>query len=117
MPVAARSVAMPDRLQFSRRRQVAIHPKFSGSVKVLERCRSLSRLGSCVQYVLRRRRTFGCLLGDERFGWDSAAGIVIRREAGAILTAYDGGPFDDWLPQFCVSGSATIHQRMVDLLR
>ena len=48
--------------------------------------------------------------------WDSAAGTVIAREAGAELTGYDGSELDDWLPRFCVSATKPLHDSMVQQL-
>ena len=93
-------------------------PELSRFVRVLEQCRSLRRLGSCALNM--------CYVAAGRLDgywatsvqvWDSAAGTVIAREAGAVLTAYDGGLLDDWHPRFCVSGSQSLHQQLVDLLR
>ena len=40
-------------------------PEVSRFVKILESCRSLRRLGSCFEYVLRRIGSSRCLLGHE----------------------------------------------------
>lgn len=93
-------------------------PEVARFVKVLERCRSLRRLGSCALnmcYVAAGR--LDGYWATNVSAWDSAAGTVIAREAGAQLTAYDGSDFDDWQPRFCVSASAPMQQSMVDLLR
>ncbi|KAA1262390.1 Inositol-1-monophosphatase [Rubripirellula obstinata] len=95
----------------------ADHPEVGRFVTVLEQCRSLRRLGSCALNM--------CYVASGRLdgywatavsSWDSAAGIVIAREAGATITAHDGNPLNDWNPKFVVAGSATLHQTMVDLL-
>tara|TARA_R110002049_G_scaffold2750_2_gene21800 strand:+ start:685307 stop:686113 length:807 start_codon:yes stop_codon:yes gene_type:complete len=92
-------------------------PEVKRFTKVLEQCRSLRRLGSCALNM--------CYVADGRLdaywatsiaAWDSAAGTVIAREAGATLTAYDGSPLDDWNPRFCVSATEPIHRSIVDLL-
>ncbi|NND97388.1 MAG: inositol monophosphatase [Pirellulaceae bacterium] len=92
-------------------------PEVERFVSVLECCRSLRRLGSCALNM--------CYVADGRLdaywatnvaAWDSAAGTVIAREAGAVLTAYDGSPMDDWNPRFCVACSPPVHQRIVGLL-
>lgn len=92
-------------------------PEVKRFVRVLEQVRSLRRLGSCALNM--------CYVADGRLdaywatnvsAWDSAAGTVIAREAGAQLTAYDGSPMDDWQPRFCVSCTPPIHSLMVKLL-
>ncbi len=92
-------------------------PEVGRFVRVLERCRSLRRLGSCALnmcYVAAGR--LDAYWATNVSAWDSAAGTVIAREAGAVLTAYDGSDFDDWNPKFAVSATNPLHQTMVSLL-
>lgn len=92
-------------------------PDVDRFVRVLERCRSLRRLGSCALnmcYVAAGR--LDAYWASHVSAWDSAAGTVIAREAGATLTAYDGSPLDDWHPQFCVSATPKLHQMLLPLL-
>lgn len=93
-------------------------PEVAKFLNVLEQCRSLRRLGSCALnmcYVAAGR--LDAYWATAVCPWDSAAGTVIAREAGATMTAYDGSEFDDWAPKFCVSASPKLHQTMVSLLR
>jgi myo-inositol-1(or 4)-monophosphatase len=92
-------------------------PEVGRFVRVLEKCRSLRRLGSCALNM--------CYVADGRLdaywatnvaAWDAAAGIVIAREAGAVLTSCDGSPVDDWNPRFLVSSTTAVHETMVGLL-
>ena len=92
-------------------------PEVARFIDVLENCRSLRRLGSCALNL--------CYVADGRLdaywatsvaAWDSAAGTVIAREAGAMMTACDGSDFDDWKPRFCVSANAELHQQLIPLL-
>jgi myo-inositol-1(or 4)-monophosphatase len=92
-------------------------PEIGRFVDVLERCRSLRRLGSCALNM--------CYVADGRLdaywatsvsAWDSAAGIVIARESGAHISQFDGGPLDDWKPRFCVAGTTRLKSQLVDLL-
>jgi len=92
-------------------------PEINRFVDVLEHCQSLRRLGSCAMNM--------CYVASGRLDaywagnvqpWDSAAGIVIAREAGATISRYDGGPLDDWNPKFCVSATESLHQQMTSLL-
>jgi len=86
-------------------------------LQVIEQCQSLRRLGSCALnmcYVAAGR--LDAYWATSVSSWDSAAGAVIAREAGAVLTAYDGASFDDWLPKFLLSGSQQLHRAMIPLL-
>ncbi len=92
-------------------------PEVARFVCVLEHCRSLRRLGSCALNM--------CYVAAGRLDgywatnvstWDSAAGTVIARESGAMLTAYDGTAMDDWKPRFCVSANDSLQKSLVSLL-
>ncbi len=92
-------------------------PEILRFVDVLEGCQSLRRLGSCALNM--------CYVADGRLdaywatcvqAWDSAAGIVIARESGAVITHFDGAPLDDWLPRFCVSGSSQLQSQLTSIL-
>ena len=48
--------------------------------------------------------------------WDAAAGTVIAREAGAVMTADDGSAVDDWDPKFCMSATRELHDPLLQLL-
>jgi myo-inositol-1(or 4)-monophosphatase len=48
--------------------------------------------------------------------WDTAAGLLILREAGGVASRLDGGPYDIHQPDLLAS-NALIHGQMVDVLR
>lgn len=86
-------------------------------LNVLENCQSMRRLGSCALNM--------CYVADGRLDaywatcvqpWDTAAGIVICRQAGVAVSRYDGGQLDDWVPRFCVSASEPLHGELTRLL-
>ncbi len=92
-------------------------PDLTRFARVVEKSRSVRRLGSCALNM--------CYVADGRLDaywatsvspWDSAAGTVIAREAGTMLTAYDGSELDDWRPKFCVSATPQLHRSMLALL-
>ena len=47
--------------------------------------------------------------------WDMAAGVLIVREAGGRVTAFDGGPFSIY-GSYILATNGEIHQQMVDVL-
>jgi myo-inositol-1(or 4)-monophosphatase len=92
-------------------------PEVARFARVLEQTQSLRRLGSCALNM--------CYVADGRLdaywatnvsSWDSAAGTVVAREAGATITAYDGSPLDDWNPRFCLSATPELHQSLLQLM-
>ncbi|MEM9828403.1 MAG: inositol monophosphatase family protein [Planctomycetota bacterium] len=92
-------------------------PEVERFIRVLEQCRSLRRLGSCALnlcYVAAGR--LDGYWATNVCAWDSAAGSVIARAAGASISASDGGEMDDWIPRFCVAGSESLRKTMVALL-
>lgn len=95
----------------------AEHPEVVRFLRILSRCRSLRRLGSCALnmcYVAAGRLDAYWATGVS--AWDTAAGIVIARESGAILSAYDGSQLDDWNPRFCVGATTQLQEMMTSLL-
>ncbi len=47
--------------------------------------------------------------------WDMAAGVLIVREAGGTVTAFDGGPFSIY-DNHVLASNGRVHQEMVDIL-
>jgi myo-inositol-1(or 4)-monophosphatase len=48
--------------------------------------------------------------------WDVAAGVLMIREAGGLVTGYDGSPLSIYKPPICAS-NGVIHNEMLDMLR
>ena len=92
-------------------------PEVERFIRVLEKSQSVRRLGSCALnmcYVAAGR--LDAYWATSVSAWDSAAGIVITRQAGAQVTSDQGSTLDPWKPKFCVSANATLHEEMIDLL-
>jgi myo-inositol-1(or 4)-monophosphatase len=49
--------------------------------------------------------------------WDIAAGALIVREAGGVVTAIDGGPLDLERPELSASSCQALHDEVMLLLR
>lgn len=47
--------------------------------------------------------------------WDVAAGILLVREAGGIVTGIDGGPFDPKSPAFIAAATSQLHQELLSI--
>ncbi len=85
---------------------------------VLHECQALRRLGSCALNL--------CYLAAGRLdgywatsvnAWDVAAGVLIVREAGGIVTDVDGGPFSLWQPKFATAATPELHKQLVNTLQ
>jgi len=48
--------------------------------------------------------------------WDVAAGVLLVREAGGVVTSRDGGQFDLWNPQFLAAAGEDLHAEMLGVL-
>jgi myo-inositol-1(or 4)-monophosphatase len=48
--------------------------------------------------------------------WDVAAGVLLVREAGGIVTSRDGGEFDLWNPDFLAAASVELHASLLSAL-
>jgi myo-inositol-1(or 4)-monophosphatase len=86
-------------------------------LNVLERSRSLRRLGSAALNLCYLAE--GCL--DSYWAtsvktWDIAAGYLIAASAGAVFTNTEGKPFDLWNPQLVASATPALQQEMLECL-
>jgi myo-inositol-1(or 4)-monophosphatase len=86
-------------------------------IEVSQACRSIRRLGSAslnLCYV-------ACGRLDAYFAstvkpWDVAAGVLIVREAGGVVTALHGGPFQLADPQFTCASTEQLHTSVLEML-
>jgi myo-inositol-1(or 4)-monophosphatase len=87
-------------------------------IEVSVECQSLRRTGSAALNL--------CYVGASRLDaywatsakcWDVAAGALIVREAGGIVTSADGGAFQLQRPRLAAASTEVLHHRLVELLR
>jgi len=87
-------------------------------VAVLPLCQALRRGGSAalnLAYLAAGR--FDAFWAADLYAWDAAAGVLLVREAGGVLTAPDGGPFDLWKPKLLGASTTELQQELADVLR
>jgi myo-inositol-1(or 4)-monophosphatase len=48
--------------------------------------------------------------------WDVAAGVLLVREAGGVVTARDGAAFDLWNPHFVAAAGQELHAELLTVL-
>jgi len=86
-------------------------------VEVLHESHTIRRLGSAALNL--------CYLASGRLDgyfanavktWDVAAGMLILREAGGIVSAPGGGPFDLYRPQFACAATDRLQAELVEIL-
>jgi myo-inositol-1(or 4)-monophosphatase len=100
----------PYAVRENRGRQVAVFEAF------LSRARAVRRLGSAaldVCYVAAGR--FDGFWEQQLHPWDIAAAALVAAEAGATVTAYDGGPVDLFRGQI-VASNGRLHAQMLDVI-
>ena len=59
---------------------------------------------------------FDAYWGFDNHSWDVAAGVVLIREAGGIVTNVDGAPFDPHTPD-ALASNGPLHPVLLDALR
>jgi myo-inositol-1(or 4)-monophosphatase len=48
--------------------------------------------------------------------WDVAAGVLLIREAGGLVTGRDGNEFDVWRPHFVAAACDELHRELMAVL-
>ena len=87
-------------------------------IEALHAAQAVRRLGSAALnlcYVAAGR--LDCYWATSVQVWDIAAGALIVREAGGIVTSIDGGPLELERPELSASSSQTLHDEVMLLLR
>jgi myo-inositol-1(or 4)-monophosphatase len=87
-------------------------------LEVLVECQALRRLGSAALNLayLATGRLDGYWASSVKI-WDVAAGVLLVREAGGIVTRLDGGPLDLAHPRFAATSTKELHTELVTALR
>ena len=86
-------------------------------IEGLVACQSVRRLGSAalnLAYLAAGR--LDAYWATSVHNWDVAAGILLVREAGGVVTDICGGELDLDHPQFVASASVPLHEHMLRLL-
>lgn len=86
--------------------------------RVILACQTIRRTGSAALNL--------CYVAAGRFDaywigatqpWDVAAGVLMIREAGGIVTAPDGGPLNPDRPRLVAAATKPLHEELLRLLR
>ncbi len=92
-------------------------PEIERFVQMLLQCQGVRRMGSAALNM--------CYLAAGRLdgywaasvsAWDVAAGVLMLQEAGGVISALDGQPFDVWNPNLVAAANPTLHESMIDVL-
>jgi myo-inositol-1(or 4)-monophosphatase len=86
-------------------------------VQVVQVCQAVRRSGSAalnLAYVACGR--LDGFWATHIHPWDVAAGVLLIREAGGIVTGRDGNGFDLWNPHFVAAAGQKLHRDMLNVL-
>ncbi len=86
-------------------------------VEVVERCQAVRRMGSAalnLGYVAAGR--LDGYWATSAKAWDVAAGVLLIRQAGGIVTGMDGGPFRLEEPHLIAAASGDLHAELLEAL-
>lgn len=90
-------------------------PDLADMVRIIQESQAVRRSGSAalnLAYVAHGR--LDAFWATKIQPWDVAAGVLLVREAGGIVTARNGSEFTVWAPNFLAAASGTLH---ADVLR
>jgi len=93
-------------------------PEVTRFVQVLHQCQAIRRLGSAALnlcYVAAGK--LDAYWATSVKSWDIAAGVLLVREAGGVITSIDGTPFDLQRPLLVSAATPTLHAEMLATLR
>ena len=86
--------------------------------KALFRCQGVRRTGSAsLNLCDLAAGRFGVLWGFSTKIWDIAAGVLLIREAGGVVTSPEGGQVNLGSGRFLASANEVLHQQLLDFVR
>ena len=92
-------------------------PEVEQFLAVLTRCQALRRMGSAaLNFCWIASGRLDAYWATSTKAWDIAAGVLIVREAGGVVTAPDGGPLALLSGQFAAAATESLHKELVRLI-
>jgi myo-inositol-1(or 4)-monophosphatase len=86
-------------------------------LRILPRCQAIRRFGSAaLNLCYLAAGMIDAYWGTKTKAWDIAAGVLLIREAGGVVTGIDGEPFDLAVPRFAAAASEPLHEELVQRL-
>jgi myo-inositol-1(or 4)-monophosphatase len=92
-------------------------PDLSDFIEAVQVCQAVRRSGSAalnLAYVA--SGALDAFWATHIHPWDVAAGVLLVREAGGIVTARDGSEFDLWNPHFLAAAGEELHGGLLSVL-
>lgn len=98
-------------------RVISDSPDLADFVTAAQCCQAARRTGSAalnLAYVA--SGAFDAFWATHIHPWDVAAGVLLIREAGGVVTARHGGAFDLWRPKFLAAATPELHADLLAVL-
>jgi myo-inositol-1(or 4)-monophosphatase len=92
-------------------------PDLADFVTAAQRCQGVRRSGSAaLNLAFVARGWLDAFWAHQIHPWDVAAGVLLVREAGGMVTGLDGGDFDLWKPHFLSAATPRLHAALREVL-
>jgi myo-inositol-1(or 4)-monophosphatase len=80
-------------------------------------CQAVRRSGSAaLNFAFVAKGALDAFWATHIHPWDIAAGVLLVREAGGVVTARDGGELDLWNPHFLAAANTDLHRDLLGML-
>jgi myo-inositol-1(or 4)-monophosphatase len=107
---ALATVSLPARVQRD-------SPDLLDFVEASLACQAVRRSGSAaLNFAYLAKGAVDAFWARHIHPWDVAAGVLLVREAGGIVTSRDGTEFDLWKPDFLAAASGELHAKLLQAL-
>lgn len=81
-------------------------------------CQAVRRSGSAaLNFAYLAKGALDAFWARHIHPWDVAAGVLLVREAGGVVTSRDGGEFNLWKPDFLAAAGSELHAALFEALR
>jgi myo-inositol-1(or 4)-monophosphatase len=89
-------------------------PDLLDFVEIVQLCQAIRRSGSAALNLAHvAAGSLDAFWASHIHPWDVAAGVLLIREAGGIVTGRDGAEFDLWNPHFVSAATFQLHQELL----
>lgn len=86
-------------------------------VRVMNRCQSIRRMGSAaLNFCYIAAGKLDAYWATNNKLWDIAAGVVILREAGGVVSSLEGGPLDLNQPRFVAAATTDLQAELIETI-
>jgi myo-inositol-1(or 4)-monophosphatase len=93
-------------------------PDLQDFVEAVQVCQAVRRSGSAALNLAHvASGALDAFWATHIHPWDVAAGVLLVREAGGLVTARDGGEFNLWNPHFVAVAGPPLHTSLFHVLR